>query len=124
MLFCFLCQVLVYNILPYIGKRLHNVYIYPYGDCLYIRLFFHPNPFYNFTNLSFSLPKTTDVKICIYNVKGHKIVTLLSEVMVKGNYNVSWDGTDENGKKISSGIYFYTLKTINDIYTKKVILLK
>ena len=37
-----------------------------------------PNPFYNSTNLSFSLPKTTDVKICIYNVKGHKIITLLS----------------------------------------------
>jgi len=83
-----------------------------------------PNPFYNSTNLSFSLPKTTDVKICIYNVKGHKITTLLSEVMVQGNYSVNWDGTDENGKKISSGIYFYTLETINDIYTKKVILLK
>ena len=83
-----------------------------------------PNPFYNSTNLSFSLPKTTDVKICIYNVKGHKIITLLSEVMVQGNYSVSWDGIDENGKKISSGIYFYTLETINDIYTKKVILLK
>ncbi len=83
-----------------------------------------PNPFYNSTNLSFSLPKTTDVKICIYNVKGHKIITLLSEVMVQGNYSVSWEGTDENGKKISSGIYFYTLETINNIYTKKVILLK
>ena len=83
-----------------------------------------PNPFNNSTNLSFSLPKTTDVTICIYNVKGHKIKTLLSEVMVQGNYSVSWDGTDENGKKISSGIYFYTLETIHNIYTKKVILLK
>ena len=83
-----------------------------------------PNPFYNFTNLSFSLPKTSDVTICIYNIKGHKIITLLREVMIQGNYSVSWDGTDENGKKISSGIYFYTLETINNIYTKKVILLK
>ena len=83
-----------------------------------------PNPFYNSTNLSFSLPKTSDVKINIYNIKGHKIISLLSEVMVQGNYSVSWDGTDENGKKISSGIYFYTLETINNIYTKKVILLK
>ncbi|MEA2097307.1 MAG: FlgD immunoglobulin-like domain containing protein [Candidatus Cloacimonadota bacterium] len=83
-----------------------------------------PNPFYSSTNLSFSLTKTTDVKLCIYNIKGHKIRTLLSDVLVQGSHNVSWDGTDENGKKISSGIYFYTLETINDIYTKKVILLK
>ncbi len=83
-----------------------------------------PNPFYDSTSLSFALPKTSDVKICIYNIKGHKIKTLLSKVMVQGNYSVSWDGTDENGKKISSGIYLYTLETINDIYTKKVILLK
>jgi len=83
-----------------------------------------PNPFYDSTCLSFALPKTTDVKICIYNIKGHKIKTLLSKVMVQGNYSIVWDGTDENGKKISSGIYFYTLETINDIYTKKVILLK
>ena len=83
-----------------------------------------PNPFYSSTNLSFSLTKTTDVKLCIYNIKGHKIRTLLSEVLVQGNHNVSWDGTDENGKKISSGIYFYTLETIHNVYTKKVILLK
>ena len=83
-----------------------------------------PNPFYSSTNLSFSLTKTTDVKLCIYNIKGHRIRTLLSEVLVQGNHSVSWDGTDENGKKISSGIYFYTLETINNFYTKKVILLK
>jgi len=83
-----------------------------------------PNPFNNSTNLSFSLPKTTEVKLCIYNIKGHKIRTLLNEVLIQGNHSISWDGTDENGKKISSGIYFYTLKTIHNVYTKKVILLK
>ncbi len=83
-----------------------------------------PNPFYDSTTLSFALPKTSDVKLCIYNIKGHKIRTLLSEVMVQGNYSVSWDGTDESGKKISSGIYFYTLETIHNVYTEKVILLK
>ncbi|MBT4333108.1 MAG: T9SS type A sorting domain-containing protein [Candidatus Cloacimonetes bacterium] len=83
-----------------------------------------PNPFYESTKLSFTLPKTTDVKLCIYNVKGHKIRTLLSEVLVQGNHSISWDGTDENGKKISSGIYFYTLETIYNIYTKKVIMVK
>ena len=83
-----------------------------------------PNPFYESTNLSFALPKTSDVKLCIYNIKGHKVRTLLSEVLIQGSHSVSWDGTDENGKKISSGIYFYTLETIHNIYTKKVILLK
>jgi len=83
-----------------------------------------PNPFNNSTNLSFSLPKTTEVKLCIYNIKGHKIRVLLNEVLIQGNHSISWDGTDENGKKISSGIYFYTLKTIHNVYTKKVILLK
>ena len=83
-----------------------------------------PNPFYDSITLSFALPKTADVKLCIYNIKGHKIRTLLSEVLVQGNYRITWDGTDENEKKISSGIYFYTLETINEMYTKKIILLK
>ena len=83
-----------------------------------------PNPFYESTNLSFALTKTTDVKLNIYNIKGHKIRTLLSEVLTQGNHSINWDGTDNNGKKISSGIYFYTLETIDNIYTKKVILLK
>lgn len=83
-----------------------------------------PNPFHESAELSFTLPRTADVTISIYNIKGHKIRTLLSEVLVQGSHRVSWDGTDANGKKISSGIYFYILETITDVYTKKVILLK
>jgi len=83
-----------------------------------------PNPFHDSITLSFALKKTTDVKVNIYNIKGHKITTLLNNVFLQGNHNVSWDGTDEDGKKVSSGIYFYTLETHYDIYTKKIIMLK
>jgi len=83
-----------------------------------------PNPFHESTELSFTLPKTADVTISIFNIKGHKIKTLLSEVLFQGTHYVSWDGKDGDGKKISSGIYFYVLQTATSVHSEKVIMLK
>lgn len=83
-----------------------------------------PNPFHDHTELSFTLTRTSDVTLSIYNIKGHKIKTLMSEVLVQGSHSISWDGSDEDGKKISSGIYFYVLQTAASVHSKKVIMLK
>jgi M6 family metalloprotease-like protein len=60
----------------------------------------------------------------IYNILGQKVRTLVDEPISAGNYEVIWDGRDQNGKEVSSGIYFYQLKAKEYSETKKMILLK
>ena len=65
-----------------------------------------PNPFNNETRIQFSIPVNKRVKIEIYNVAGQKVTKLLDENKAAGSYFVLWDGRNENGKPVSSGIYF------------------
>ncbi|NIN69479.1 MAG: T9SS type A sorting domain-containing protein, partial [Anaerolineae bacterium] len=61
--------------------------------------------------ISFTLPERTYVTLTIYNVAGKKVKTLVSGEMDGGTHIVRWNGTDENGSRVASGIYFYRLKT-------------
>ncbi|MCK4360095.1 MAG: T9SS type A sorting domain-containing protein, partial [Candidatus Cloacimonetes bacterium] len=85
----------------------------------------YPNPFNNSTEIKFSLQKTGFVIIDVYNIKGQKIKTLIREHYQKGNHQVFWNGDDETGKKVISGIYFYKLNVNgkNEV-VKKCLLLK
>ena len=69
----------------------------------------YPNPFNPITTISFSIPKKSEVNLNIYNVKGQKVKTLLTDNVEEGDYTVIWNGDDESGKIVSSGIYFYNL---------------
>ncbi len=89
----------------------------------------YPNPFNPLTTLSFSLKETGHVCIEIFNIKGQKIKTLENRTIEAGNHSISWNGKDQVGDNVPSGIYF--TKFDNDSpeggrYTsiKKVILLK
>ncbi|MBN2830202.1 MAG: T9SS type A sorting domain-containing protein [Candidatus Cloacimonetes bacterium] len=84
----------------------------------------YPNPFNPSTTISYSLIENSFVEIEIYNLKGQKINTLLSENRTKGNHSVEWDGTDLSKHPVSSGVYFYKLKVNNQSSMKKMILLK
>jgi hypothetical protein len=86
----------------------------------------YPNPFNPTTTISFSTTESTEnTELTIYNVKGQKIRTLYPfPNRGLGTRSVIWDGTDENNQPVSSGIYFYKLKTCNYTNTKKMILLK
>ena len=86
----------------------------------------YPNPFNPLTNISFSLPADSKVDLNIYNIRGQKVRQLVNaEFRVKGLQNIQWNGTDDNGKKASSGIYFYKLEVDNSIVdVKKCVLLK
>jgi len=84
----------------------------------------YPNPFNPETTISFSIPKDNRVKISIYNIKGQKIRTLANENLQRGYHEVTWNAKDENGKPVSSGIYFYKMETDNFSEIKKCILLK
>ncbi len=83
-----------------------------------------PNPFNPKTNLSFELEKTQDVQIEVYNLKGQKVRTLLGDVLTKGTHQISWDGKDDNGLGLGSGMYILRLKTGSNSRSAKVILLK
>ncbi|MDP8269248.1 MAG: FlgD immunoglobulin-like domain containing protein [Candidatus Tenebribacter davisii] len=84
----------------------------------------HPNPFNPTTIISFDLVNAGEVTLNVYNVKGELVRTLASENLSAGYNSVTWNGTDENNKQVSSGVYFYKLKAGNYEETKKMILLK
>jgi hypothetical protein len=84
----------------------------------------YPNPFNPETTISYQLPENGKVELTIYNLKGQKVKQLVSDQLSAGQHSVVWNGKDDNGKPVSSGIYFYKLKSGNFEKTKKMILMK
>ncbi len=84
----------------------------------------YPNPFNPSTTINFSLEQSGNAELNIYNIKGEKIKTLLDKSMPQGNHSVKWDGKNSAGKSVSSGIYYYKLKTETKTFVRKMILLK
>ncbi len=84
----------------------------------------YPNPFNPSTTISFNLKATSFVKIDIFNIRGNKVCTLLSEHMNSGNHSLIWNGKDLNNKICSSGIYFYQMTAGNYQKTRKLLMLK
>ena len=78
-----------------------------------------PNPAKNYTIISYNLPDNANVQLYIHNVNGQLIKTLLEEKQTAGKHQIKW-----NTDNLLSGIYFYTLKTENNIVTKKCIISK
>lgn len=83
-----------------------------------------PNPFNPNTSISFSLPKTQAVKLNVYNLKGQLVKKLLDADLPAGKTMISWDGTDDNGNTVSSGIYSYRLQSGGEHITRKMMLMK
>lgn len=83
-----------------------------------------PNPFNPTTVIHFSLPRGANVEISIYNLLGQQVTTLENGYHDPGIYETTWDGTDATGHTVSSGVYFYRLKTDTQVQTRKMLLLK
>jgi hypothetical protein len=84
----------------------------------------YPNPFNPETIISYTLPNDSNVKIEIFNIKGQKVKALLNEFTTKGHNNIIWNGQDDNGRNVGSGLYFYRIETEEHTATKKMVLLK
>jgi len=84
----------------------------------------YPNPFNPTTTISFNLNKLSKVDLSIYNLKGQKVKTITSEILSEGHHNYVWNGTNQKGNNVSSGVYFYKLIFNDSIYTKKILMLK
>jgi hypothetical protein len=85
----------------------------------------YPNPFNPVTTISYALPKASDITIEVFNLLGQKVKTLINAANQKaGAYNVVWNGKDQFGNQVSSGIYFYRIQAGDFIQAKKMVLMK
>ncbi|NIT58939.1 MAG: T9SS type A sorting domain-containing protein, partial [Aliifodinibius sp.] len=84
----------------------------------------YPNPFNPTTTIAYQLPTISDVELTIYNVLGQKVRTLVDKRQTAGFYQIQWDGRNQFGEKVSSGIYIYKLKAADFVQSRKLILLK
>ena len=83
-----------------------------------------PNPFNNQTKILYALENEGRYSILIFNMKGQLVKNLISKFGQKGGYEIKWDGTNNFGRKVVSGVYICRLETMNGITDNKMILLK
>ena len=84
-----------------------------------------PNPITNGAcHLSFTLAEPSQVSLKIFDASGRLVKILVDEFKSSGVYTVNWDGRDDTKRKVAEGIYFYTLETPNQNFTKKLVLMK
>jgi hypothetical protein len=84
----------------------------------------YPNPFNPTTNIRFNLPRSGHVRLDIYNILGRRVRTLVNEDLPAGHKLVTWDGTNDQGKEVASGVYFYRIQARDHTEAKKMLLLK
>jgi hypothetical protein len=83
-----------------------------------------PNPFNAATSIQYVLPRNGFVRLAVYNITGQLVRTLVKGKKCTGTHTVSWNGRDEQGRSVNSGIYFCCLETGNFKSTRKMLLLK
>jgi hypothetical protein len=84
----------------------------------------YPNPFNPETRIEFSLPQAADVRVEVFNMLGQSVKVLVDEHLSAGTKEISWDGTNEEGKNVASGMYLYRVSTDRFSDTKKMVLLR
>src|SRR5262249_9804888 len=84
----------------------------------------YPNPFNPQTTIAFSIATRAATHLAIYDVNGALVRTLANEMRAAGPYRITWDGRDDGGRVVASGVYFYKLSAGGFTQTKKMVLLK
>jgi hypothetical protein len=84
----------------------------------------YPNPFNPTTTIAFDLPEQARVELTVYDISGRKIRTLASGNYAACSHQVLWDGRDEQGTPVASGVYVYRLVAGEHVFTRKMILMK
>ncbi len=84
----------------------------------------YPNPFNPTTKIEFNMPKAGHLSLKVYNVRGELVKTLIDETQVAGAGSIMWDGTNDQGSSVSSGVYFYEARTAGDVQVNKMALVK
>ncbi len=84
----------------------------------------YPNPFNPTTTITYDVATMGEIRLNIYNIIGQKVRTLVNQVQPAGRWSVVWDGRDDFGGAVTSGVYFYRLETSGVALTRKMVLLK
>lgn len=88
-----------------------------------------PNPFSPYTRISFAVPGQTGktlvpTSLCIYDLQGRLVRTVIDDTRPAGRYSVSWDGRDSGGRNVTSGVYFYRLEAGRSVASGRMALLR
>jgi flagellar hook assembly protein FlgD len=84
----------------------------------------YPNPFNPTTTIAFNTLATQEVELSLYNLKGQKVRTLYQGILNGGEHKLIWDGKDNNGRTVSSGIYFAKIQAGKYTQIRKMMLIK
>lgn len=84
----------------------------------------YPNPFNPSTTIEYSLPNATTATLSVYNMVGQKVATLSDGLQLAGTFKVTWNGLDDFGHQVNSGLYIYKLETENFSCSKKMLFVK
>jgi hypothetical protein len=84
----------------------------------------YPNPFNPVTSIAYSLAARERVRIAVYDVTGARVRTLVDQVQAPSRYTVTWDGKNDAGKQLTSGVYFIRYQAGTYSFTKKAVLLR
>jgi len=84
----------------------------------------YPNPFNPQTQIAYSLPEAGRVRLIIYNLLGQTVRTLVDETQAAGRHSVRWDGRDDEGRRLASGVYLYRLKANGFSAVRRMVMVK
>ncbi|MGB5106845.1 MAG: T9SS type A sorting domain-containing protein [Candidatus Zixiibacteriota bacterium] len=83
-----------------------------------------PNPFNPTTSIEFNLPKASYVNLSVFNILGQKVTELVNTTLSAGNKRIEWNGMDQNGRTVESGVYFYKISAEEFSMTRKMMMIK
>jgi len=90
----------------------------------YVLMENYPNPFNPTTKIEFTLPEAGFAELSVYNMAGQKVRDLVSEEMTAGAHSAVWDGCDQDGNLVSSGVFISRLRTRDNLFSNRMILVK
>ena len=83
-----------------------------------------PNPFNPTVTIRYGIKKPGHVKLVVYNAAGQRVATLVDEAQQAGGYTITWDGTNDRGQMLASGVYFHRIVAGDFVDTGEMVLLK
>ncbi len=84
----------------------------------------YPNPVISGTYIEYDLPKATVITLKLYDITGRDIRTLIAETQESGRHGIYWDGTNDNGQRVATGVYFYRIGTSDFRITRNLTILR